>query len=104
MLSRSSAARWSSEVTVRFKFRPVDDSFYEFFTRAASNLVKGTELLSGLAVGLLLLPLTGAGPGGPPVRRRRAVRRAAAGTPAGTGRRLSLPLAGRAARGRALGR
>jgi predicted phosphate transport protein (TIGR00153 family) len=50
VLSRSSAARWSSEVTVRFKFRPVDDSFYEFFTRAAANLVKGTELLSGLAV------------------------------------------------------
>jgi predicted phosphate transport protein (TIGR00153 family) len=35
---------------VRFKFRPTDASFYEFFTRAAANLVKGTELLSGLAV------------------------------------------------------
>jgi predicted phosphate transport protein (TIGR00153 family) len=35
---------------VRFKFRPTDNSFYEFFTRAAANLVKGTELLSGLAV------------------------------------------------------
>src|SRR5882757_9024685 len=35
---------------VRFKFRPTDDSFYEFFTRAAANLVKGAELLSGLAV------------------------------------------------------
>jgi predicted phosphate transport protein (TIGR00153 family) len=32
------------------KFRPTDNSFYEFFTRAAANLVKGTELLSGLAV------------------------------------------------------
>jgi len=36
---------------VRFsKFRPSDDSFYEFFTRAANNLVRGTELLSGLAL------------------------------------------------------
>jgi predicted phosphate transport protein (TIGR00153 family) len=35
---------------VRFRFRPTDDSFYEFFTRAANNLVKGCELLSGLAV------------------------------------------------------
>jgi predicted phosphate transport protein (TIGR00153 family) len=35
---------------VRLKFRPTDNSFYEFFTRAAANLVKGTELLSGLAV------------------------------------------------------
>ena len=32
------------------KFRPSDDSFYEFFTRAANNLVRGTELLSGLAL------------------------------------------------------
>jgi uncharacterized protein len=35
---------------VRFKFRPTDNSFYEYFTRAAENLVKGTELLSGLAI------------------------------------------------------
>ena len=35
---------------MRFKFRPTDNSFYEYFTRAAENLVKGTELLSGLAV------------------------------------------------------
>jgi len=35
---------------VRFKFRPSDDSFYEFFTRAADNLVRGTELLSELAL------------------------------------------------------
>ena len=35
---------------MRFKLRPSDDSFYEFFTRAAQNLVTGTELLSELAV------------------------------------------------------
>lgn len=35
---------------MRFRFRPSDDSFYEFFTRAADNLVRGTELLSELAV------------------------------------------------------
>ncbi len=35
---------------MRFKFRPSDDSFYEFFTRAADNLVRGTELLSELAL------------------------------------------------------
>jgi predicted phosphate transport protein (TIGR00153 family) len=35
---------------VRLKIRPTDDSFYEFFTRAAANLVRGTELLSELAL------------------------------------------------------
>jgi predicted phosphate transport protein (TIGR00153 family) len=35
---------------VRFRFRPNDESFYEFFTSAADNLVRGTELLSELAV------------------------------------------------------
>jgi predicted phosphate transport protein (TIGR00153 family) len=35
---------------VRFKFRPTDDSFYDFFTKAAQNLVRGASLLSGLAV------------------------------------------------------
>jgi predicted phosphate transport protein (TIGR00153 family) len=35
---------------VRFKLRPSDDSFYEMFSRAARNLVKGTELLSELAL------------------------------------------------------
>ncbi|MGE5830367.1 MAG: DUF47 domain-containing protein [Micromonosporaceae bacterium] len=35
---------------MRIKFRPSDDTFYEFFTRAATNLVRGTELLSQLAV------------------------------------------------------
>jgi predicted phosphate transport protein (TIGR00153 family) len=35
---------------VRFRLRPSDDSFYEFFTQAAANLVRGTELLSELAV------------------------------------------------------
>jgi uncharacterized protein len=35
---------------VRFKLRPSDNSFYEFFSRAAQNLVTGTELLSELAV------------------------------------------------------
>src|SRR3954469_7412282 len=36
--------------TVRFRLRPSDDSFYEYFSRAAQNLVKGTDLLSELAV------------------------------------------------------
>jgi predicted phosphate transport protein (TIGR00153 family) len=35
---------------VRLKFTPSDDSFYEFFTRAAENLVRGTELLTELAL------------------------------------------------------
>jgi len=35
---------------VRFKLRPNDDSFYEFFTRAAGNLVRGTALLGELAL------------------------------------------------------
>jgi len=37
-------------MTVRFRIRPKDDSFFDYFTRAAQNLVKGTELLSELAV------------------------------------------------------
>src|SRR3954451_2998676 len=36
--------------TVRIKIRPSDDSFYDYFTRAAENLVKGTALLSELAL------------------------------------------------------
>ncbi|GAB3869021.1 DUF47 domain-containing protein [Dactylosporangium cerinum] len=35
---------------MRLRLRPSDDSFYEFFTRAAKNLVIGTELLSELAL------------------------------------------------------
>ena len=35
---------------MRFRFRPSDDSFYDFFTAAAQNLVRGTELLSELAL------------------------------------------------------
>jgi predicted phosphate transport protein (TIGR00153 family) len=35
---------------VRFKLRPTDDAFYEYFSRAAANLVRGTELLSELAL------------------------------------------------------
>jgi hypothetical protein len=35
---------------VRIKIRPTDDSFYDFFIRAAENLVKGTNLLSELAL------------------------------------------------------
>jgi predicted phosphate transport protein (TIGR00153 family) len=35
---------------VRLKFTPSDGSFFEFFTRAAENLVRGTELLSELAL------------------------------------------------------
>jgi uncharacterized protein len=35
---------------VRIKIRPSDDTFYDYFTRAAENLVKGTALLSELAL------------------------------------------------------
>ncbi|HKD97804.1 MAG TPA: DUF47 family protein [Micromonosporaceae bacterium] len=35
---------------MRIKIRPSDDTFYDFFTRAAGNLVKGTALLSELAL------------------------------------------------------
>ena len=35
---------------MRIKIRPSDDAFYEFFSRAAANLVKGTALLSELAL------------------------------------------------------
>jgi len=35
---------------MRFKFRPGDDSFYQFFNQAAENLVKGSELLTELAL------------------------------------------------------
>src|SRR5262245_14611181 len=38
------------EPEVRIKIRPSDDSFYDFFTQAAENLVKGTSLLSELAL------------------------------------------------------
>jgi predicted phosphate transport protein (TIGR00153 family) len=34
---------------VRIKIRPNDDTFYDYFSRAAANLVKGTALLSELA-------------------------------------------------------
>lgn len=35
---------------MRFKLRPTDQSFYEFFTRAAENLVRGAELLTELSM------------------------------------------------------
>ena len=35
---------------MRIKIRPSDDSFYDYFSRAAQNLVKGTRLLSELAL------------------------------------------------------
>ncbi|GAA2377622.1 DUF47 domain-containing protein [Dactylosporangium salmoneum] len=35
---------------MRLRLRPSDDSFYELFSRAAQNLVKGTDLLSELAM------------------------------------------------------
>jgi predicted phosphate transport protein (TIGR00153 family) len=36
--------------TVRLRLRPTDNSFYDFFTRAADNLVRGTDILSELAL------------------------------------------------------
>jgi predicted phosphate transport protein (TIGR00153 family) len=35
---------------LRFKLRPSDDTFYEYFSKAAANLVRGTELLTELAL------------------------------------------------------
>jgi predicted phosphate transport protein (TIGR00153 family) len=35
---------------VRIKIRPTDDTFYDFFTRSAQNLVKATALLSELGL------------------------------------------------------
>jgi predicted phosphate transport protein (TIGR00153 family) len=35
---------------VRFRFTPSDNSLYEFFIRAAENLVRGAEILSELAL------------------------------------------------------
>ena len=35
---------------VKFSFRPVEGAFYDLFTSAAENLVKGTELLNELAL------------------------------------------------------
>ena len=35
---------------VKFSFRPVEGAFYDLFTSAAKNLVKGTELLNELAL------------------------------------------------------
>jgi predicted phosphate transport protein (TIGR00153 family) len=35
---------------VRFSLRPTEGAFYEFFTRAAQNLLRGTELLTELAL------------------------------------------------------
>jgi uncharacterized protein len=37
-------------VVVRFHLRPRDDSFFEYFSRAAENLVSGTALLSELVL------------------------------------------------------
>ena len=35
---------------MRFRLRPSDNSFYDFFIKAATNLVRGTELLSELVI------------------------------------------------------
>jgi predicted phosphate transport protein (TIGR00153 family) len=35
---------------VKFSLRPQDNAFYDFFSRAAQNLVRGTEMLSELAL------------------------------------------------------
>lgn len=35
---------------MRIKIRPTDDTFFDYFSRAADNLVKGTALLSELAL------------------------------------------------------
>jgi predicted phosphate transport protein (TIGR00153 family) len=38
-------------VAVRFKLRPSEDAFYDFFNSAANNLVRGAELLAKLQQG-----------------------------------------------------
>src|SRR5262249_5466734 len=38
------------EVPVRFRLRPVDTVFYDFFSQAAQNLVTGVQLLSELVL------------------------------------------------------
>ena len=35
---------------MKFSFRPTEGAFYEYFSRAAQNLVRGTELLTELAL------------------------------------------------------
>lgn len=35
---------------MKFSLRPTEDAFFDFFTRAAQNLVRGTELLAELAL------------------------------------------------------
>ena len=35
---------------VKFSFRPTEGAFYELFSRAAQNLVRGTELLNELGL------------------------------------------------------
>ena len=35
---------------MKFSFRPVEGVFYDLFTKASYNLVKGTELLNELAL------------------------------------------------------
>ena len=35
---------------MKFSFRPTEGAFYELFTRAAQNLVRGTELLNELGL------------------------------------------------------
>lgn len=49
-MTDKSIAHRSEGDAVRFKLRPSDKKFYDFFTRAAANLVKGTDLLTELAV------------------------------------------------------
>ena len=44
---------------MRFSFRPTEGAFYELFTRAAQNLVRGTELLNELARKRLLAQMLG---------------------------------------------
>ncbi|HEY3503098.1 MAG TPA: DUF47 family protein [Actinocatenispora sp.] len=36
---------------MRFKLRPSEDAFYDYFNEAAQNLVRGAELLTGLTAG-----------------------------------------------------
>jgi uncharacterized protein len=50
MRAKAAPSKISCEVTVRFRLRPGDDSFYEYFNQAAANLLIGTDLLTELSL------------------------------------------------------
>src|SRR5690349_17564809 len=49
-LESSATTQPIGEVPVRFRLRPVDNVFYDYFSKAAQNLVVGVQLLSELVL------------------------------------------------------